>query len=31
MGEHSFADLRRVIAALGKRRGLVYLAIVMSP
>jgi hypothetical protein len=28
---HSFADLRRAIEVLGKRRGLVYLAIVISP
>jgi len=31
MGEHSFSGLRHMIEALGKRRGLVYLAIVMSP
>ena len=28
---HSFSDLRRVIGDLGKRKGLVYLAVVMSP
>lgn len=28
---HSFADVRRAIGALGKRKGLVYLAVIMSP
>jgi len=28
---HSFSDVRRVIEDLGKRKGLVYLAVVMSP
>ncbi|HKD66614.1 MAG TPA: hypothetical protein VKB84_07210 [Candidatus Binataceae bacterium] len=28
---HSFADVRRAVADLGKRKGLVYLAVVMSP
>jgi hypothetical protein len=28
---HSFADVRRTVSAVGKRKGLVYLAIVMSP
>ncbi len=28
---HSFSDVRRAIGALGKSKGLVYLAVVMSP
>jgi hypothetical protein len=28
---HSFSDVRRLIDALGRRRGLVYFAVVMSP
>jgi hypothetical protein len=28
---HSFSDVRRTVSALGRRKGLIYLAIVMSP
>ncbi len=28
---HSFADVRRAVSDLGRRKGLTYLAVVMSP
>lgn len=28
---HSFSDVRRAVSDLGRRKGLIYLAVVMSP